>query len=262
MALDLVQLKEMQVRNCVMMEQIIINDGAEEATTNTIMFTSLEYIFLESCSNLRSFYLGSNSVECPSLIRLTVQDCPKMVAFATSSPRQQKPFFSDKVDCEGIECPVLSDSSKAIEIRRDNFQKSLDVKNLKFLDVYGCNSLKNIFTTSMALNLVQLERMRVRNCVMMEQIITNDGAEEATTNTIMFPSLESLILKSCSSLRSFYWGHGTVEYPCLTNLAVKDCPKMVAFATSSPRKQNIKTIGIAPFFSDKVSFCLCILIFT
>ncbi|XP_022724239.1 uncharacterized protein LOC111280948 [Durio zibethinus] len=89
---------------------------------------------------------------------------------------------------------------------------------------------------------------------MMEQIITNDGAEEATTNTIMFPSLKIIILESCSNLRSFYLGHDTVEYPCLTLLVVKDCPKMVTFATSSPREQNIKTIGIAPFFSDKVIF--------
>lgn len=56
-ALDLLQLEDITVKNCPVMEQIIINDGVErQAAIDTIMFPWLQFITLESCSNLKSFF--------------------------------------------------------------------------------------------------------------------------------------------------------------------------------------------------------------
>ncbi|XP_022723802.1 probable disease resistance protein At4g27220 [Durio zibethinus] len=275
---SLVQLKNLRIKNCLSMKEIVGNERDDEATTD-IIFNRLECLELRHLPSLKSFCSGDHTFGFPSLDQVIVSHCPELEIFCKgdlNTPILQRvqvirgedeqvhwdgdlnitvqQLYTKKGNYEGIECLVLSDTSKAIQIWRDNLQKSLNLKNLKLLEVCGCNSLKYIFTTSMAFDLLHLKVMKVRNCVMMEQIIINDGAEKATTNTIMFPSLESIILESCSNLRSFYLGHDTVEYPSLTILKVEDCPKMVAFTTSSPREQNIKTIGIAPFFSDKVSF--------
>ncbi|XVF31255.1 hypothetical protein REPUB_Repub16aG0129700 [Reevesia pubescens] len=274
---SLVQLENLKIKKCVSMKEIVGNEGDDEATYDVI-FNKLKCLELRHLPSLKSFCSGNHAFGFPSLVQVIVRHCPELEIFCKGdlnapilrrvrvNDKAEKghwdgdlnitvqQLYTKKVDYEGMEYLTLSDFSKAIKIWRDNLQKTLDLKNLQHLEVYECNSLTYIFTTSMALDLVQLEKMVIKNCLMLEQIITNDGAEEATTNTIMFPSLQSITLESCSNFTSFYLGSLTVECPYLTNLCVKDCPKMVAFASSSPIEQNIKPIDIAPFFNDKVVF--------
>ncbi|KAK6243859.1 hypothetical protein QUC31_010268 [Theobroma cacao] len=154
----------------------------------------------------------------------------------------------------------------------ENLPGVLDFKNLKSLEVYGCNRLKYIFTFSMALDLQQLKEIKVKDCLMMEHIITNDG-EEAATLTIMFPWLQFVTLESCLNLTSFYSGINPLECPSLKEIILVDCPKIFAFASTISREQGpekfdggymkrngkgIPNDSVAPFFSDKVSlFYLC-----
>ncbi|XP_022719751.1 uncharacterized protein LOC111277604 [Durio zibethinus] len=271
---SLVQLKNLRIKNCVSMKQIIGNEGDDEAAS-VIIFNRLKCLELGHLPSLKSFCSGNHTFGFPSLDQVIVSQCPELEIFCKgelNAPTLQRvqvtdkdekghwdgdlnstiqQLFKKKVDYEAMEYLMLTEFSKAIEIWRDNLPKSLNLKNLKCLEVYECNSLTYVFTTSMVLDLVQLKQMQVRNCPMMEQIITNDGAEEAATNTIMFPSLQSISIVSCSNLRSFYLGSNTVECPYLTALGLVDCPKMVAFISSSPREQNIENIGIAPLFNDK-----------
>ncbi|XP_022719745.1 uncharacterized protein LOC111277596 [Durio zibethinus] len=220
---------------------------------HTFGFPSLDQVIVSQCSELEIFCKGE--LNAPTLQRVQVTDKDEKGHWDGDLNSTIQQLFKKKVDYEPMEYLMLTEFSKAIEIWRDNLQKSLNLKNLKCLEVYECNSMTYVFTTSMVLDLVQLKQMQVRNCPMMEQIITNDGVEEAATNTIMFPSLQSISIVSCSNLRSFYLGSNTVECPYLTALGLMDCPKMVAFISSSPREQNIDNIGIAPLFNDKVKGC-------
>jgi hypothetical protein len=47
-------------------------------------------------------------------------------------------------------------------------QGILEFRNLNFLEVHDCSSLRNIFTPSMALSLVHLQKIVIRNCDKME----------------------------------------------------------------------------------------------
>ncbi|KAK8633706.1 hypothetical protein V6N13_014545 [Hibiscus sabdariffa] len=89
-------------------------------------------------------------------------------------------LHSTKVGYQGIGYFVLSKFSKSIEIWKEN---SLDFKNLTVVEVEECNSLEYIFSVSMALELVQLKEIKVKNCRMMEYIIKK-GAEETAMDTV------------------------------------------------------------------------------
>ncbi|KAL4377872.1 hypothetical protein GQ457_02G035330 [Hibiscus cannabinus] len=315
MALELVQLKDLKVKNCAMMEYII-KKGAEETTIDTLPLLKLWRIKLESCSELKSFCMGSITLQCPYLMRIEVDDCPKMYAMA--SPREvgggeKTSFFNDKqllwvqvfcvnllhltvkgchnleylfpssliksfvglvgltlVDCENLEEIFFIDEAAAAEERiteTDLFTKlkllqlirlpklgtlcygdnsetlsnqKVVFKNLTVLEVEECSSLKFIFSVPMASDLVQLERITVKNCRTMESI-TKKEADETAIDTIQLPKLWSLTLESCSELTSFCMVSITLQCPSLVRIEVDECPKMKADGGE-----------ITPFFNDEI----------
>ncbi|KAJ6380163.1 hypothetical protein OIU76_016756 [Salix suchowensis] len=80
-------------------------------------------------------------------------------------------------------------------------QGILDFKNLKWLKIHNCSSLRDLFTPSMASALVQLHKIEIRNCAMMKKIITEERVEEAATYRIIFPVLKSTIREQEYRLR-------------------------------------------------------------
>eukprot|EP00257_Ricinus_communis_P018288 XP_015576965.1 uncharacterized protein LOC8266842 isoform X2 [Ricinus communis] len=91
MSLGLVQLQYMEVKRCPSMEEIITK-GEEQVLLDKPIFPSLYYINFESLPCLRSFYSGSDAIECPSLEKVVVVDCPKMEAFSSKFLRERGPL--------------------------------------------------------------------------------------------------------------------------------------------------------------------------
>ncbi|PPD91123.1 hypothetical protein GOBAR_DD11945 [Gossypium barbadense] len=104
----------------------------------------------------------------------------------------------------------------------------------------------------MALDLAQLEDIKVKQCPIMEQIIKK-GAEETEMVTLLLPMLKKIRLESCSRLTSFCMGSITLQCPSLYEIAVDDCPKMYALA-SKREQEDIEVVGREkiPFFNHKV----------
>ncbi|KAF2294487.1 hypothetical protein GH714_011871 [Hevea brasiliensis] len=104
----------------------------------------------------------------------------------------------------------------------------LEFNNLRLLHVENCNSLKNIFTWSTALCLMQLQEIKLNNCNMIEEIIEKEGLEEATTfaDKMILPSLKFVDLECLPKLSSFYSGSSNLECPSLKKLSIYGCPSM------------------------------------
>lgn len=143
-------------------------------------------------------------------------------------------------------------------------QGTVDFKRLKSLEVCNCNNLRYIFTVPIALDLVELEHIKVKDCKAIEEIIRD---VKAATKEIIFPQLRSTTLESCLDLASFYVGSCALKFPNLKELTLINCPKMAAFASSVSEEldieftggENLKMLGkgtqdlsVKPFFSDKV----------
>ena len=91
MALSLKRLHRLEIKECSSMEEVIREHGVEEeATTDKFTFPWLSYLTVESCSNFRCFYLGSRALEFPSLLRITIAECPKMSTFFSPSSRNKE----------------------------------------------------------------------------------------------------------------------------------------------------------------------------
>lgn len=81
MAADIVQLQQIKVKNCKVIEEIIRDD---KSTTMKIILPQLKTITIKSSLGLSWFSSGSFALECPNLKEITLVGCPKMVAFVST----------------------------------------------------------------------------------------------------------------------------------------------------------------------------------
>ncbi|KAE8664090.1 hypothetical protein F3Y22_tig00112856pilonHSYRG00020 [Hibiscus syriacus] len=119
MALSLRRLQQIEIKRCSNMEQVIREESSITVVEEPIItdgdkivsiFPRLQSIHVEACSHMTSFYLGSATLECPSLKEIMVADCPNMATFVSTffknggedaifgdEDDNVATFFSDKV---------------------------------------------------------------------------------------------------------------------------------------------------------------------
>ncbi|KAH7553365.1 hypothetical protein JRO89_XS12G0002600 [Xanthoceras sorbifolium] len=351
--LGLEQLQKLEIVNCAMMEEIITMEREMDGSTDKITFLRLNSIILESLPNLTSFYSGSNTLECPSLTNIDIEDCPKMETFvflnmkdlsfhsaslfneklklkdlpeltrfcnfsgylielpsllklvikkcpnmqtfvsdsacadmsAIEEPKEANTeetiysFFDEKVAFPCLEELKMRELPELLHLWKEGSQHSIVFENLTNLDVSNCENLKalvpssvslqklmtltvqscnglmNLLTLSSAKTLVQLESLDIECCKLVEEIITDKEDEETKTaegeidvsiDKIAFRMLDSIILESLPSLKSFYSGSNTLECPSLKTISIKECPKMNTLVF--PKDISIYS---ASFFSEQ-----------
>ena len=145
---------------------------------------------------------------------------------------------------------------ETLEICSLNFQKVWDNSSLQLLSspasfrnltkvlVKGCKSMKNLFPSSVAANLVALRRIDVQECDMMEEILGVDDG----TQKIIFHKLNVLTLANLPKLTQFSTGI-TIEFPELFELTTSSCPDLKTLIVSDSTSQT--TVS---FFNEKVRF--------
>ncbi|XP_017976579.1 PREDICTED: uncharacterized protein LOC108662044 [Theobroma cacao] len=265
-AKSLVQLTRMTITDCEMIERIIARESEE--VKGDIVFTELKDLQQSCLPNMASFCLGDHNLEFPIFEKMIVKGCPKMKIFCQrdlSIPQLQEVIwpkdedeekgwwegdlkttitrmFEKKVGYHGLEHIILSESSKLMEIWRSDPQGTIGFKSLTLIEVYDCSSLRCLFTLSMALELAQLCEIKVKNCIVMEHTITDNGPNEEVSNKIVFPLLSSITLESCEDLPSFYQGSKILECPSLEKVVASNCRQMFAFASTFSREQRIEMI--------------------
>ncbi|GKV45623.1 hypothetical protein SLEP1_g52684 [Rubroshorea leprosula] len=266
MVLSLVQLKDLTVEYCATMEQVIMAARVEEVVETDLIFPQLESISIESCSKLSSFYVGSNTLKLPMLKQITIKDCLKMVRFASKFSSEQEKEIADGRSKEMVEFPNLEllklSSLNVNQIWIKNHEEISSFKKLQRLEVCNCSSLSYLLTPSMALDLVQLEDLEIKDCAAMEQVIMAAGVEEVVETGLIFPQLESISLDSCSKLSSFYVGSNALKLPMLEKITIKDCLKMVRFASKFSSEKEIAdgrseemVVKKEPDIFNKAFFC-------
>ncbi|KAH1045333.1 hypothetical protein J1N35_036117 [Gossypium stocksii] len=240
MLLSLKQLQWIVVKKCNIMEQVIREDE-EDATTHEFTFPKLSFVKMKACSNLTNFYLGSPALEFPKLSDIAIVGCPKMMALTSSISRTSEKvieeqnvenntatFFYDKVVLPKLKHLILS----SINIRKIWHHPSSSF--LRQVCVERCHNLKYLFPSSLVKDLVKLKGLEIKDCNMMEQVIFTDGldAGDPERNHTIFSKLECLSLKDLPKLTSFCFQNYS-EFPCLTNLSLKNCPLLKTVISKS-----------------------------
>ncbi|OMO62370.1 Ribosomal protein S7e [Corchorus capsularis] len=255
-AKSLVQLSTISITDCANIEEIIAGLGDE--TEGGAVFTRLKHLELTCLPNLGSFCSGDYSFEFPALEKVVVRGCPKMKLFSQgylSTPMLRSVqyihsedeaywdsdlnttiqlLFSEKVGNCGLHDLILSEASnKLMELWVRNPQGVIDFKSLKLLEVNDCSTLKYLFTLSMALELVQLAVIKVKNCIAMEHIIADAETEDIFGDKTILPQIEFISLENCALLTSFCQISLVREFPSLLRIDVTSCPRMLAFLEES-----------------------------
>ncbi|KAL1074575.1 hypothetical protein V6Z11_D11G298900 [Gossypium hirsutum] len=126
-------------------------------------------------------------------------------------------------------------------------------QNLTTLEISRCHGLRNLVTPSTAKSMVQLKRMRITDCKMLEGIVAD--ADDRSIYSIMFKHLEYLRLQSLQALTSFCSGNYRFEFPSLVELVAIECPKFSVFCkgkVSTPLLKRVRpTEGGDRSFTDK-----------
>ncbi|KAG2663088.1 hypothetical protein I3760_16G010800 [Carya illinoinensis] len=109
--------------------------------------------------------------------------------------------------------------------------------NLRFLLVSNCNSLKCLFTPSMAKLLVKLEEIEVHACDEMKEIIAKEsGDEEKRDHVIAFPQVKTLQLSFLPKLECFCNEAIAFEWPSLEEIKIVACEELKMFVPTRSMK--------------------------
>ncbi|KAH9752888.1 Disease resistance protein [Citrus sinensis] len=218
-------------------------------TGNIIEMPELGYLTIENCRDMETFI--SNSVVHVTTDNKEPQKLTSEENFLLA--HQVQPLFDEKVTFPQLRYLRLSGLHKVQHIWKANAESNKVFANLESLEIFECSKLQklapaswhlenlatlevskchgliNLLTLSTSESLVNLERMKITDCKMMEEIIQSQVGEEAE-DCIVFGKLRYLGLDCLPSLTSFCLGNYALEFPSLKQVVVRECPKMKIFS--------------------------------
>ncbi|XP_028072608.1 uncharacterized protein LOC114274827 isoform X2 [Camellia sinensis] len=238
--------------NCDPIIQPLFNDKGKLATIEELTISGMENLTeiwpgeleaklrkmtVEFNNGLSSILFLSNSIKgMQNLEVLEVKDCRSIgVAFDLKGLVWEGILDMALPSLKNVKLSCLP---KLTHVWKDNSPGIQGFQNLRSLVVNECNSLRNLFSYSLAKFLVKLQEIEVNDCGMIESIIGNEpNADDAViTNMIMFPQLSSLKLGDLPNLRSFCSETCTFEGSLLKTIKVINCPKMKILPSVFQRK--------------------------
>ncbi|KAK7327956.1 hypothetical protein VNO77_22049 [Canavalia gladiata] len=93
--------------------------------------------------------------------------------------------------------------------------------SLKIINVEFCPNLKNLFSGSLLLQLLNLEEIRVSHCNSMEELMSWEGGENIHAAKILIPKLQKLRLEFMPKLKEIYGGF--ISFASLCSIDVISC---------------------------------------
>ncbi|RDX82032.1 hypothetical protein CR513_37227, partial [Mucuna pruriens] len=117
---------------------------------------------------------------------------------------------------------------------------TISFSNLTYLEVSECRSLKSLFSSSTVKGLARVERMKIKKCESLEEIVSREGGESQEYKEIIFEKLQVLYLKELDKLRCFYPGNFALSFPSLEQVFVIDCSFMKTFSPFNKIEHSTK----------------------
>ncbi|XP_052293108.1 probable disease resistance protein RF9 isoform X2 [Citrus sinensis] len=273
------QLQHFQISNCSLLEEIVGKEGGVEADPSFV-FPRLTILQLCYLPELRAFYPGIHTLECPMLTKLKVSCCDKLKCFSSELyslhenneegqlidvpvPAQQSLFLVEKV-LPNLEELRLSNKKDITKIWQGQFPDHL-LNKLKVL------AIENDKSEVLAPDLLE----RFHNLVNLEladgsykELFSNEGQveklvgklarikclqlsglndlkhlwlwEENSKLNMIFQNLETLDISFCRNLKNLL--PSSASFRCLTKLSVWCCEQLINLVTSSAAKNLVQLV--------------------
>ncbi|KAK7260586.1 hypothetical protein RIF29_26755 [Crotalaria pallida] len=101
------------------------------------------------------------------------------------------------------------------------FKNKVKLCNLKSINLFDCRELTSLFQLSTAHNLVLLEELRIRECMLLTNIIEDENDRKSDA---LFPKLKTLEIESCDQLQCILRLAFPEDIPLLKNMKISKCP--------------------------------------
>ena len=147
---------------------------------------------------------------------------------------------------------ILKDLPKLMHIWKKGPKKIMGFGNLRLLDVWGCNSLTYLFSPSIAKLLVMLEKIQVRHCEKIEEILARAGEEEKEKDVLFF-KVNSIVLYNLPNLKCFCSETNALEWPLLEEIRVIGCPNLSTFIPSKLNTPKLEGVYDARSWEEKIT---------
>ncbi|KAL7612628.1 hypothetical protein Lser_V15G04854 [Lactuca serriola] len=260
------QLEQLTVRYCFGMK-VIVKKEEEDALFNlpskeVVVFPRLKSIELVGLRELEGFFLGMNEFQLPSLDKLIINKCPKMMVFAAGgSTAPQLNYIHTKLGRRAL------DQEFSLNFHQTPFpslhsatscsatSEGITCSFHNMIELYvGWNFVvKKIIPSSELLQLQKLEKIHVEYSDKVEEVFETaleaagrngnsgsgsgfDESSQITTTTLVnLPNLTQLELDNLWRLR-YIWKSNqwtAFEFPNLTTVTIKDCERLEHVFTSS-----------------------------
>ncbi|XP_058724261.1 uncharacterized protein LOC131595803 [Vicia villosa] len=258
---DLGNLEMLEIDSCGVEDIVSMKEGSMEISFN---FPQLNALVLRSLTNLKSFYQGKHTLECPSLKTLNVYRCETLRMFSFNNLDLRQPdeyshqalFSMEKLSTNLEELAI--NASDAFRMLNDHCQENFFPK-IQFLRLQGFDETPTIFLNDFLAILPKLTTLQLRNSC-FETLFPSKGTpgnlddklskkikelwlyELEKVKYILHEGLpldlEVLYVNSCPSLISLV--SSSTSFTNLTTLEVENCKEMIYLITSSTAKSLVQ----------------------
>ncbi|KAG8502371.1 hypothetical protein CXB51_000434 [Gossypium anomalum] len=266
LAQGLPALELLSVSYCDELKQLFVMPNEQDGVQHhdSLPLSSLQDLQLICLTNLTSFVPQNYVVKAPSLKRLEVNDCPKVMNLPIQQANNQlelklkvsifkELFYNTKVfilkiigDHKNFISNILQGGYIISSLERMELSNLIRLQNiwkgpihvatnLRELRVRRCNNLTYIFPVTLIPHLPQLSILNIASCQNLKKIIGNDDILASSSSSqgpqsemkMVFPRLKQILLQNLSKLESFSPLRYHLEFPCLDLLDIKQCSKMI-----------------------------------
>ncbi|KEH19446.1 Rpp4C4, putative [Medicago truncatula] len=245
---DLGHLEMLEISSCGVKEIVAM----EETVSMEIQFNfpQLKIMALRLLSNLKSFYQGKHTLDCPSLKTLNVYRCEALRMFSFNNSDLQQPY---SVDQQPLFC--IEKLSPNLEELAVNGKDMLGILNgycqenifhkVKFLHLQCFDETPTILLNDFHTIFPTVETFQVRNSS-FETLFPAKGATSYLSMQ-MSNQIRNLWLFELDKLNHVWQEDFPLDYPLLQyleELCVVNCPSLISLVSSSTSFTNLTHLKV------------------
>ncbi|KAI9112225.1 hypothetical protein K1719_016748 [Acacia pycnantha] len=132
-------------------------------------------------------------------------------------------FINSKVKFSNLETLKLSSINLENIWQDDHVSIANSFHKLANLSVEGCSQLKYLFSSSIVGSFPNLKQLEIRECEMMEEIISREGKNGAAIDEVGLPKLETLVISNMKRLKKVWHS----QFDGLKTMEVNNCEKLI-----------------------------------
>ncbi|GLU09185.1 hypothetical protein SLE2022_260580 [Rubroshorea leprosula] len=280
-SIEFTTLKKLVIHNCPELNGFIVNAGTDVTGgiqplfNEKVAFPSLEQLEIRSLKKLRIIWhhqLPADSF-C-KLKNLSISSCDKLLNIFPSYKLARLLTSVEELsvsNCDSLEDIFelgelnVEESHAVVNTRLRDLSlwdlprlkhlwsrdpcRILTFRNLWSVAVVLCKNLKNIFSASLAMDLQQLEVLKIEECDVMEEVVALEVGDEAVPRFAL-PHLSTIELRVLPSLKYFYPRKHIIECSKLKDFYASGCGSSVETKGErlgiSPIQQLVFSIKVFP----------------